>query len=205
MSLRFRHSPLLFNLGLYLTYLVFCVAQRCVYFLWVTFESRGADIGFPQALVQGLAFDLITGSTLFLLTTVLLFFAPTQWIPSKFFTVVLTALTSLPLLLVFFMAVAEGFFFAEFHSRFNFIAVDYLVYSHEVIRNAVESYPLHWLFGGILLFWCPFVYAIYRRSSCLQYPSKSLPERLAMAALAAALIAPLGLIDEDSLISNQAF
>jgi phosphoglycerol transferase MdoB-like AlkP superfamily enzyme len=41
-----------------------------------------------------------------------------------------------------FTAVAEWLFWDEFLSRFNFIAVDYLVYTHEVIGNIWESYPI---------------------------------------------------------------
>lgn len=41
-----------------------------------------------------------------------------------------------------FTAFAEYFFWDEFSSRFNFIAVDYLIYTTEVIQNIVESYPL---------------------------------------------------------------
>jgi phosphoglycerol transferase MdoB-like AlkP superfamily enzyme len=41
-----------------------------------------------------------------------------------------------------FIAVAEVIFWEEFQVRFNFIAVDYLVYSHEVTRNIYESYPI---------------------------------------------------------------
>jgi len=48
-----------------------------------------------------------------------------------------------------FLALAEWTFWAEFSSRFNFIAVDYLIYTHEVIGNIVESYPLGWLLTGI--------------------------------------------------------
>ncbi len=40
------------------------------------------------------------------------------------------------------VAVAEFAFWAEFGSRFDFIAVDYLVYTHEVIGNIRESYPV---------------------------------------------------------------
>lgn len=48
------------------------------------------------------------------------------------------------LFLAFFIAVAiaEFAFWAEFGSRFDFIAVDYLVYTHEVIGNILESYPV---------------------------------------------------------------
>ncbi|WP_435607897.1 LTA synthase family protein [Pseudomonas knackmussii] len=41
-----------------------------------------------------------------------------------------------------FTAVAEWLFWDEFGVRFNFIAVDYLVYSDEVLNNIRESYPL---------------------------------------------------------------
>lgn len=42
-----------------------------------------------------------------------------------------------------FTAVAEWLFWDEFGVRFNFIAVDYLVYSEEVINNILESYPIY--------------------------------------------------------------
>ena len=41
-----------------------------------------------------------------------------------------------------FGAMAETLFWDEFGSRFNFIAVDYLIYTTEVVRNIAESYPL---------------------------------------------------------------
>lgn len=50
-----------------------------------------------------------------------------------------------------FTAVAEFLFWNEFSSRFNFIAVDYLVYTREVVGNIRQSYPLEALLGGIAL------------------------------------------------------
>lgn len=41
-----------------------------------------------------------------------------------------------------FGVMAEWFFWDEFGVRFNFIAVDYLVYTHEVIGNIRESFPV---------------------------------------------------------------
>lgn len=43
---------------------------------------------------------------------------------------------------VLFGAVSEMIFWQEFTTRFNFIAVDYLIYTHEVIGNIRESYPI---------------------------------------------------------------
>lgn len=48
-------------------------------------------------------------------------------------------------------AVSEITFWLEFSTRFNFIAVDYLLYTHEVIENIRESYPIFWILSGLAL------------------------------------------------------
>jgi hypothetical protein len=48
-------------------------------------------------------------------------------------------------------AISEYFFWNEFGVRFNFIAVDYLVYTNEVIGNIMQSYPVIPLFSGLYL------------------------------------------------------
>ena len=50
-----------------------------------------------------------------------------------------------------FNAVSEFFFWDEFNSRFNFIAVDYLVYTTEVIGNIQQSYPIELIIVFIFL------------------------------------------------------
>ncbi len=47
--------------------------------------------------------------------------------------------------------ISEYFFWNEFGVRFNFIAVDYLVYTNEVIGNIMQSYPVIPLFSGLYL------------------------------------------------------
>lgn len=71
------------------------------------------------------------------------------------------ALYVLCLLLLFgllFVAASELIFWQEFGVRFNFIAVDYLVYTTEVIGNIRESYPIgRWLIllalAAVVLVW----------------------------------------------------
>ncbi len=46
---------------------------------------------------------------------------------------------------------SEFTFWNEFGVRYNFIAVDYLVYTNEVIGNIMESYPIIPMFLGVLL------------------------------------------------------
>lgn len=48
-----------------------------------------------------------------------------------------------------FGVLAEWFFWDEFGVRFNFIAVDYLVYTHEVVGNIRESFPVGPLLGAL--------------------------------------------------------
>ena len=65
----------------------------------------------------------------------------------------------LPLFLLFFIitfilvlsAGAEIIFWDEFNVRFNFIAVDYLVYTTEVLGNIWESYNIPLIASGVLL------------------------------------------------------
>ena len=60
--------------------------------------------------------------------------------------------------MLLFDAAAEWVFWDEFGVRFNFIAVDYLVYTKEVIGNIFESYPMPLIFGGLFFLTGVFFY-----------------------------------------------
>lgn len=51
--------------------------------------------------------------------------------------------------LILLNAVSEYYFWNEFGVRYNFIAVDYLIYTNEVIGNIFESYPMLPLMTGL--------------------------------------------------------
>ncbi|MHC1480861.1 LTA synthase family protein [Frateuria aurantia] len=60
--------------------------------------------------------------------------------------VAIFVLAGMLLVTTLFVAASECVFWDEFGTRFNFIAVDYLIYTTEVIGNIRESYPLgRWL------------------------------------------------------------
>ena len=61
-------------------------------------------------------------------------------------------------------AVSEFFFWNEFGVRYNFIAVDYLVYTNTVIGNILESYPVVPLFIGVGMITIIATYIIVKRS-----------------------------------------
>lgn len=53
--------------------------------------------------------------------------------------------------LLVFNACSEYFFWNEFSTRYNFIAVDYLIYTNEVLGNIRESYPVFLILGGVAI------------------------------------------------------
>ena len=52
---------------------------------------------------------------------------------------------------IVFNGISEYFFWSEFGVRYNFIAVDYLVYTNEVVGNIMESYPVVPMTLGIVV------------------------------------------------------
>jgi len=116
-----------------------------------SFDLLDWDASLLVALGWGLLFDL--GAAAWLALPLLLVLAA---LPDRVFTarwgrvaiqVVMIGLTGVAL----FGAVAEWLFWDEFGARFNFIAVDYLVYTTEVLGNIRESYPMPAILGGITL------------------------------------------------------
>ena len=71
-----------------------------------------------------------------------------------------------------FTACAEYFFWQEFETRFDFVAVDYLVYQREVTENIRQSYPLGIILPAIGMA-ALLLFAAVKRSidRCLQQPA----------------------------------
>jgi len=99
------------------------------------------------ALAIGLVFDAGVATFLLAPLAVLLWAWPDRfggalgWV----FPVLLLPVSALLAL----VGAAEFVFWNEFASRFNFIAVDYLVYTNEVIGNIRESYDLRPMFAAV--------------------------------------------------------
>lgn len=90
----------------------------------------------------GLGYDLVTFVYVAWPLVLFLWLMPRRAYVSRIGQWVLYALGAVLLYWLMFVAVSELVFWNEFGTRFNFIAVDYLVYTTEVIGNIRESYPL---------------------------------------------------------------
>lgn len=74
---------------------------------------------------------------------------------------------------ILFIAIGEYFFWDEFGVRYNFIAVDYLIYTNEVIGNIRESYPIVPLFSVLFVLAGAITYFLLRKEKDMfvTYPS----------------------------------
>jgi len=123
-----------------------------VILLCASFSAADASVWqLLLVFVQGLVYDLGFLSFASLPLGLYLVFCP-QWLWSKsWHQFVLRMMFAISLFVMLFTAVSEWLFWDEFSVRFNFIAVDYLVYSKEVIDNILESYPVYPLLAGLAL------------------------------------------------------
>jgi phosphoglycerol transferase MdoB-like AlkP superfamily enzyme len=129
--------------------LFFFTATRLALTLFYT----GVDLApvrlWPGIFAKGFWFDLVVTCTL--LAPVLLYEAllPNRWRLSRWHHALRLLWLWLSVAVLLFGAVAEITFWMEFSTRFNFIAIDYLIYTQEVIGNIRQSYPVGWIIAAI--------------------------------------------------------
>ena len=108
------------------------------------------------AYSTGLLFDIASFCYLILPFVLWLSAIPLTWRNNRVWRVAGWSVRLFTIFALLFQVASEWVFWEEFDSRFNFIAVDYLVYTHEVIGNIQQSYPIGlWLSlcAGIALLW----------------------------------------------------
>ena len=130
-----------------------------VVFLVTSFISRTVLLGFSyqevgmgifpllKVYLLGLFFDLVAYSYFMIPVVLILAFLPDRFLKKG----VLSILFFLTFFIILFNGVSEYFFWEEFGVRYNFIAVDYLVYTTEVLGNINESYPIPFLVSAIVV------------------------------------------------------
>lgn len=144
-ALRSSRYRLLLALGL--IFMGICLATRLV--LGISAFSETGAIELLKALLVGTGFDLVTVIYVLTPTLLLLLFIPSRWLNSRIGQILQWLWLALNAYGLLFVALSEWLFWAEFGNRFDFIAVDYLVYTHEVIGNIKESYPVGLLLTGL--------------------------------------------------------
>jgi phosphoglycerol transferase MdoB-like AlkP superfamily enzyme len=196
--LRSRHG--LLALGA-LGFLGVALATRLV-LLGLAAGEVAWDASLAAAFAWGFVFDVGACSLVLLPLALLLAALPASALQRPWARAVVVAGSTVVWFLLYFGAVAEGVFWEEFGTRFNFIAVDYLVYTTEVVGNVRESYPLGWILAGLGAAALATTTALWRRGlprEALRAPpgSRSGRWRAAGVCALAALVAVTGLAEDD--------
>lgn len=147
LSVAWRRFPDRFRLALliYVVALVSFQATRLI--LAACFPVGGPWWGYPASFLMGLIFDFAAASFFVAPVWVTLALLPNRVAAWRITRLLGLAWFAATIFVLLFLIVAEWVFWEEFGGRFNFIAVDYLIYTQEVIGNIWQSYPA----GKILL------------------------------------------------------
>ena len=157
-----------------------------------------------KAFAVGAWFDI--NALCFLLVPFLLIslIMPNRWRTKAWVNKARWILAFLVTFALLFGAVSEYIFWQEFTTRFNFIAVDYLIYTTEVIGNIRESYPVPLILLSIALIALVIIFLLSKRVS---FNSKPLPWPHKAYLLIAMIILPtlsfmLANIDQMEVVNN---
>lgn len=109
------------------------------------------DASLLGSFACGIYYDSATG--LFAATPWLLLgvIAPVRWLKSRPGQFLIEGLMVVFASIFAFITTSEWVFWDEFGARFNFIAVDYLIWTQEVLANIYESYPMVPILAGIIV------------------------------------------------------
>ncbi|PXY40932.1 sulfatase [Flavobacterium cheongpyeongense] len=163
LSSKYGRYSLLFHFIIW--FLMLSQLLRISFFIWQYDEVSWNLIALLRTFLTGLFFDFGTVTFISLCSIFYYSLMPNKWIGSILDKVLVYFFTSLTVFILVFTFFAELTFWDEFKTRFNFIAVDYLIYTHEVVANIKQSYPLPLLIGGVLLLSAAFLFLFHQRKA----------------------------------------
>ncbi len=112
----------------------------------------------PHAFAAGFLLDVLAGLYLCLPFALWIWLMPARWYASRIGRAIIYLGFAVAGFGLLYLIAAEYFFFDEFNARFNYTAVEYLIYPTEVIGNIRDSYPVDSVLalcalGGLLIVW----------------------------------------------------
>jgi phosphoglycerol transferase MdoB-like AlkP superfamily enzyme len=113
-------------------------------YLWASFGTAAGvtALRLVPVLLFGAINDIVEALYLFVPFVLYLALVPTQWHRGRSGRALLIGGIWLMVFGMLFVCAMEYFFFEEFDSRFNLVAVDYLIYPTEVIGDIRSEYPV---------------------------------------------------------------
>jgi len=141
-------------------------------------NAPGRDL--VKAILVGIHLDLVVALVLFWpLACVVGLVSEKRW-NGKIFRGFLSIGSFVGWFALIFLLVAEGFFFDEFQSRYNTVAIDYLIFPHEVFVNIWEVYPVPTVIAIVCAIAATLVWLGWRRVRKVESLSDSIPPRMGL-------------------------
>ncbi len=148
-----------------LTFLSISFLLRIVFYFWSFNEIDFSIIHFFRTFLTGLFFDLGVISFFAIPFILYLLLIPRKLYGSTLDKAIINFAYFIGILIFVFTFFAEITFWEEFKRRFNFIAVDYLVYTYEVVENINQSYPLPILITVVIIITLGLIYLAKKKSA----------------------------------------
>jgi len=136
---------------------------RFVFFIRSWNEIDNGLIAFLFSFPVGFIYDCVFNLYLSLFFSIILLLIPEIIFKSKIFKYLTYSAFVMFVFWIFFVLVGEWLFWDEFQVRFNFIAVDYLIYTREVVANIYESYPILKILSVLFVFSVLTVYLLRKK------------------------------------------
>jgi len=133
------------------TFLIFAFIIRLTLYFWSFSEIDFSLFNFIQIFGIGFLYDLGCLSYILTFYSIYLLLIPTKFYGSKLDKILTNTTYALVLFFMVFSFLSELTFWEEYQKRFNFIAVDYLLYTYEVVQNIHQSYPLPLIIGVLII------------------------------------------------------
>ncbi|MEO5942212.1 MAG: sulfatase-like hydrolase/transferase [Ferruginibacter sp.] len=135
--------------ALLVTGLSFLTRLFLFFYSWQNLELNPLKI--IGIFLIGFFYDLVVASFFAIPVALYCWLMKDSWYQKKWNRIPLFILFAIITFILVISAASEITFWMEFNVRFNFIAVDYLIYTTEVIGNIQESYNMPMIFSGVLL------------------------------------------------------
>ncbi len=135
--------------GFSITYLSLALCIRMILYV-MSFSN--IDFSFShlfEILGIGLLYDIGSLSYMMAFYSIYLLIMPSKFSGSRADKILTYTSYWIFMIVITFSFLAEITFWEEYQRRFNFIAIDYLLYTYEVIENINEAYPLPLIIGAI--------------------------------------------------------
>ena len=134
-----------------LTFLIFASIVRVTLYFFAVSHIDFSIINLIKIFGIGLFFDIGSLSYFLAFYVIYLLIFPTKFHGKRLDRILTKFSYGLFLFISIFSFLAEIPFWQEYQRRYNFIAVDYLLYTYEVIENIHQSFPIPILIGIIIL------------------------------------------------------